>query len=84
MVLTYQQWNSRVKTIETKVLKQLHFCSGMIRVKMEESILYTCDKMVFVDEYKYKQFRKICLTEDFNREPNKYLIKSKIIKQGRN
>lgn len=81
--LTKQQWNSRIKAIETKTLKQLKHCSGMIREKMKQCIIeYRDTNIIVIDEILYKKLRKLCITEDFNNAPEKYFNDRKFIKQG--
>lgn len=81
--LTKQQWNSRIKAIETKTLKQLHHCSSMIGEKMKQCIIeYRDNNIVIIDELLYKNLRKLCMSEDFNNAPEKYFNDRKFIKIG--
>lgn len=79
--LTNKQWQNRIKTIETKTLKQLHHCSSMISEKMKQCIIeYKDSNIVIIDKLLYKKLRGLCMSEDFNNTPEKYFNDREFIK----
>lgn len=75
LYLSYQQWDNRLKTIETKNLKQYHRTPSWLSIgyELKPCILETQDgKIIVIDEDKYKELRKYCLSED-------YVLKNKVV-----
>lgn len=77
--ITQKQYNSRILAIENKQLKLYKKSISMTMDKMDECILMILDDTVIIDEYKYKELRKLCLTEDFVNNYQKYFSNTKFI-----
>lgn len=79
-VLTPKQFNSRIYAIENKQLKLYKKSTSMTGSKMDECILMIVNDKIIINENKYKELRKLCLTEDFVNNYQKYLPHIKFIK----
>ena len=65
--------------IENKQLKLYKKSTSATIDKMNECILTIVDENVLIDENKYKELRKLCLTEDFVNNFPKYFPNTKFI-----
>lgn len=79
IIITPKQYNSRILAIENKQLKLYKKSTSMTIDKMNECILMIVDDNVLIDENKYKELRKLCLTEDFVNNYQKYFSNIKFI-----
>lgn len=62
-----ENWSNRAKTIETKNLHQWHKTPYWLSIerKLSESIIEFANGYIVFDEEKYKQLRKLCLSEEY-------------------
>lgn len=72
LYLSKQQWNNRIKSIETKNLRKYHRTPNWITISHNlspciiEIQLSNDDNSIFViDAAKYKALRVLCMTESF-------------------
>lgn len=71
LYLTEKQWNIRAKTIETKNLKKYHTTPYWLTIERELSgcIIEMQNRIGepirVIDENKYKELRKYCMSEKF-------------------
>ena len=79
ITITIKQYHSRILAIENKQLKLYKKSISMTIDKMDECILMIVDDKVLIDENKYKELRKLCLTEDFVNNYQKYFPNIKFI-----
>nr|DAT76269.1 MAG TPA: hypothetical protein [Caudoviricetes sp.] len=79
IIITPTQYNSRISAIENKQLKLYKKSISMTMDKMNECILMIVDDNVLIDKNKYKELRKLCLTEDFVNNYQKYFSNIKFI-----
>ena len=79
IIITPKQYNSRISAIENKQLKLYKKSPSITMNKMDECILMIVDDKVIIDEDKYKELRKLCLTEDFVNNYQKYFSNTKFI-----
>lgn len=79
IIITPTQYNSRISAIENKQLKLYKKSTSMTMDKMNECILMIVDDNVLIDKNKYKELRKLCLTEDFVNNYQKYFSNIKFI-----
>lgn len=79
IIITPKQYNSRILAIENKQLKLYKKSISMTTEKIDECIVMLVDDKVVIDNDKYKQLRKLCLTEDFVNNYQKYFSNTKFI-----
>ena len=79
IIITPKQYHSRILAIENKQLKLYKKSISITIDKMNECILMIVDGKVLIDENKYKELRKLCLTEDFVNNYQKYFSNIKFI-----
>lgn len=79
IIITPKQYNSRILAIENKQLKLYKKSTSMTTEKIDECIVMLVDDKVVIDNDKYKQLRKLCLTEDFVNNYQKYFSNTKFI-----
>lgn len=79
IIITPKQYNSRILAIENKQLKLYKKSTSMTMGKIDECIVMIVDNKVVIDNDKYKQLRKLCLTEDFVNNYQKYFSNTKFI-----
>lgn len=79
IIITPKQYNSRILAIENKQLKLYKKSISMTTGKIDECIVMLVDDKVVIDNDKYKQLRKLCLTEDFVNNYQKYFSNTKFI-----
>ena len=72
LYLSQQQWNNRIKSIETKNLREYHTTPSWLTIArafndciIEYQIGNNGLSTIVIDEQKYKMQRKICLSEEF-------------------
>lgn len=68
LYLSQQQWSNRLKTIETKNLKKYHRTPYWLSIghTLKGCIIEIQDgETLVVDEDKYKELRKFCMSEDY-------------------
>lgn len=79
IIITPKQYNSRILAIENKQLKLYKKSTSTTMEKIDECIVMLVDDKVVIDNDKYKQLRKLCLTEDFVNNYQKYFSNTKFI-----
>lgn len=79
IIITPKQYNSRISAIENKQLTLYKKCTSMTMKKIDECIVMIVDDKVVINNDKYKRLRKLCLTEDFVNNYQKYFSNTKFI-----
>ena len=79
ITITPKQYKIRLSAIENKQLKLYKKSPSATITKMAECILMIVDDKIVIDENKYKELRKLCLTEDFVNNYQKYFLNTKFI-----